>query len=149
MYIFPMIVASVLLAIFVAYITYSEDKVIYNELIEYQKKSETPAKEVSRKYEEYKKEYSLNDFKCKLVLTNLSIMNLDEDLKNRHNLDDTSIIKWKEKHPKSLSVLEDIYKENNDFVENLKLCVMDEKGFEVESIVYILKQNSLKTQVAK
>ena len=48
------ILAIILFGIGVAYITYSEDKVIYNEIKEFNKQTMTPIKYISNNYDFYK-----------------------------------------------------------------------------------------------
>lgn len=118
------ILAIILFGIGVAYITYSEDKVIYNEIKEFNKQTMTPIKYISDNYNFYKEKYKLEDFDCKNPIFKPNQINdLDFDIKNTYKLSEENLIKWKEAHPKSVDLLKLIYQSNLNLNKNLQKCV--------------------------
>ena len=140
------ILAIILFGIGVAYITYSEDKVIYNEIKEFNKQTMTPIKYISDNYDFYKEKYKLEDFDCKNPIFKPNPINdLDFDIKNTYKLSEENLIKWKEAHPKSVDLLKLIYQSNLNLNKNLQKCVNNKDNEEIESLALIINNLNLET----
>ena len=140
------ILAIILFGIGVAYITYSEDKVIYNEIKEFNKQTMTPIKYISNNYDFYKEKYKLEDFDCKNPIFKPNPINdLDFDIKNTYKLSEENLIKWKEEHPKSVDLLKLIYQSNLNLNKNLQKCVNNKDNEEIESLALIINNLNLET----
>lgn len=140
------ILAIILFGIGVAYITYSEDKVIYNEIKEFNKQTMTPIKYISNNYDFYKEKYKLEDFDCKNPIFKPNQINdLDFDIKNTYKLSEENLIKWKEAHPKSVDLLKLIYQSNLNLNKNLQKCVNNKDNEEIESLALIINNLNLET----
>lgn len=140
------ILAIILFGIGVAYITYSEDKVIYNEIKEFNKQTMTPIKYISDNYDFYKEKYKLEDFDCKNPIFKPNQINdLDFDIKNTYKLSEENLIKWKEAHPKSVDLLKLIYQSNLNLNKNLQKCVNNKDNEEIESLALIINNLNLET----
>lgn len=140
------ILAIILFGIGVAYITYSEDKVIYNEIKEFNKQTMTPIKYISNNYDFYKEKYKLEDFDCKNPIFKPNPINdLDFDIKNTYKLSEENLIKWKEAHPKSVDLLKLIYQSNLNLNKNLQKCVNNKDNEEIESLALIINNLNLET----
>ena len=140
------ILAIILFGIGVAYITYSEDKVIYNEIKEFNKQTMTPIKYISDNYNFYKEKYKLEDFDCKNPIFKPNQINdLDFDIKNTYKLSEENLIKWKEAHPKSVDLLKLIYQSNLNLNKNLQKCVNNKDNEEIESLALIINNLNLET----
>ncbi len=140
------ILAIILFGIGIAYITYSEDKVIYNEIKEINKQTMTPIKYISNNYDFYKEKYKLEDFDCKNPIFKPSQINdLDFDIKNTYKLSEENLIKWKETHPKSIDLLKLIYQSNLNLNKNLQKCVNNKDNEEIESLALIINNLNLET----
>ena len=140
------ILAIILFGIGVAYITYSEDKVIYNEIKEFNKQTMTPIKYISDNYDFYKEKYKLEDFDCKNPIFKPNPINdLDFDIKNTYKLSEENLIKWKETHPKSVDLLKLIYQSNLNLNKNLQKCVNNKDNEEIESLALIINNLNLET----
>lgn len=140
------ILAIILFGIGVAYITYSEDKVIYNEIKEFNKQTMTPIKYISDNYNFYKEKYKLEDFDCKNPIFKPNQINdLDFDIKNTYKLSEENLIKWKETHPKSIDLLKLIYQSNLNLNKNLQKCVNNKDNEEIESLALIINNLNLET----
>ena len=140
------ILAIILFGIGVAYITYSEDKVIYNEIKEFNKQTMTPIKYISDNYNFYKEKYKLEDFDCKNPIFKPNQINdLDFDIKNTYKLSEENLIKWKETHPKSIDLLKLIYQSNLNLNKNLQKCVNNKDNEEIESLALIINNLNSET----
>lgn len=140
------ILAIILFGIGVAYITYSEDKVIYNEIKEFNKQTMTPIKYISDNYDFYKEKYKLEDFDCKNPIFKPNQINdLDFDIKNTYKLSEENLIKWKETHPKSIDLLKLIYQSNLNLNKNLQKCVNNKDNEEIESLALIINNLNSET----
>jgi hypothetical protein len=140
------ILAIILFGIGVAYITYSEDKVIYNEIKEFNKQTMTPIKYISDNYDFYKEKYKLEDFDCKNPIFKPNQINdLDFDIKNTYKLSEENLIKWKEAHPKSVDLLKLIYQSNLNLNKNLQKCVNNKDNEEIESLALIINNLNSET----
>lgn len=140
------ILAIILFGIGVAYITYSEDKVIYNEIKEFNKQTMTPIKYISNNYDFYKEKYKLEDFDCKNPIFKPNQINdLDFDIKNTYKLSEENLIKWKEAHPKSVDLLKLIYQSNLNLNKNLQKCVNNKDNEEIESLALIINNLNSET----
>ena len=140
------ILAIILFGIGVAYITYSEDKVIYNEIKEFNKQTMTPIKYISDNYNFYKEKYKLEDFDCKdPIFKPNQINDLDFDIKNTYKLSEENLIKWKEAHPKSIDLLKLIYQSNLNLNKNLQKCVNNKDNEEIESLALIINNLNSET----
>lgn len=140
------ILVIILFGIGIAYITYSEDKVIYNEIKEFNKQTMTPIKYISDNYNFYKEKYKLEDFDCKNPIFKLNQINdLDFDIKNTYKLSEENLIKWKEAHPKSVDLLKLIYQSNLNLNKNLQKCVNNKDNEEIESLALIINNLNLET----
>ena len=140
------ILAIILFGIGVAYITYSEDKVIYNEIKEINKQTMTPIKYISDNYNFYKEKYKLEDFDCKNPIFKPNQINdLDFDIKNTYKLSEENLIKWKETHPKSIDLLKLIYQSNLNLNKNLQKCVNNKDNEEIESLALIINNLNSET----
>ena len=140
------ILAIILFGIGVAYITYSEDKVIYNEIKEFNKQTMTPIKYISDNYNFYKEKYKLEDFDCKNPIFKPNQINdLDFDIKNTYKLSEENLIKWKEAHPKSVDLLKLIYQSNLNLNKNLQKCVNNKDNEEIESLALIINNLNSET----
>lgn len=140
------ILAIILFGIGMAYITYSEDKVIYNEIKEFNKQTMTPIKYISNNYDFYKEKYKLEDFDCKdPIFKPNQINDLDFDIKNTYKLSEENLIKWKEAHPKSVDLLKLIYQSNLNLNKNLQKCVNNKDNEKIESLALIINNLNLET----
>lgn len=140
------ILAIILFGIGIAYITYSEDKVIYNEIKEFNKQTMTPIKYISNNYDFYKEKYKLEDFDCKNPIFKPNQINdLDFDIKNTYKLSEENLIKWKEAHPKSVDLLKLIYQSNLNLNKNLQKCVNNKDNEEIESLALIINNLNSET----
>ena len=140
------ILAIILFGIGVAYITYSEDKVIYNEIKEFNKQTMTPIKYISDNYNFYKEKYKLEDFDCKNPIFKPNQINdLDFDIKNTYKLSEENLIKWKEAHPKSVDLLKLTYQSNLNLNKNLQKCVNNKDNEEIESLALIINNLNSET----
>lgn len=140
------ILAIILFGIGVAYITYSEDKVIYNEIKEFNKQTMTPIKYISDNYDFYKEKYKLEDFDCKNPIFKPNQINdLDFDIKNTYKLSEENLIKWKEVHPKSVDLLKLTYQSNLNLNKNLQKCVNNKDNEEIESLALIINNLNSET----
>lgn len=140
------ILAIILFGIGIAYITYSEDKVIYNEIKEFNKQTMTPIKYISNNYDFYKEKYKLEDFDCKNPIFKPNQINdLDFDIKNTYKLSEENLIKWKEVHPKSVDLLKLIYQSNLNLNKNLQKCVNNKDNEEIESLALIINNLNSET----
>ena len=140
------ILAIILFGIGIAYITYSEDKVIYNEIKEFNKQTMTPIKYISDNYDFYKEKYKLEDFDCKNQIFKPNPINdLDFDIKNTYKLSEENLIKWKEAHPKSVDLLKLIYQSNLNLNKNLQKCVNNKDNEEIESLALIINNLNSET----